>query len=44
VADPSSALRISWPLSGLADLEDQGGVIDRDPVDGRPGHQPVGQR
>ena len=29
-------LGISWPLGGLAGLEDQGGVIDRDPVDGRP--------
>ncbi len=35
---------VGRPLGGLADLEDQGGVIDRDPVDRRPDHQLDGQR
>jgi hypothetical protein len=43
-ADAGSTLRIKWPLGGLADLEDQGAVNDRDPVDRRPGHQRGGQR
>ena len=35
---------VGGPLGGLADLEDQGGVVDRDPVDRRPGDQPGGHR
>ena len=38
-ADTGLALRVGRPLDGLTDLEDQGGVIDRDPVDRRPDHQ-----
>ena len=42
--DAGPALGVGGPLGGLADLEDQGGVIDRDPVDRRPGHQLGGHR
>ena len=42
--DASLTPGVGRPLGGLADLEDQGGVIDRDPVDRRPDHQLDGQR
>ena len=42
--DAGLALGVGGPLGGLADLEDQGGVIDRDPVDRRPGYQLGGHR
>ena len=44
LADAGLALGVGGPLGGLADLEDQGGVIDRDPVDRRPDHQLGGHR
>ena len=43
-ADTGLALGVGRPLGGLTDLEDQGGVIDRDPVDRRPDHQLGGHR